>query len=292
MKNIFLAVTFAFNSLLAQEVPKVSAKMKFADIQLTIDADAQAKIQKKVNSLMQNRIYYNQFLERCNLYFPFIEKVFKEQKLPEDFKFLAIQESTLNPDAVSRSNAVGFWQFKDFTAKELGLRVDPQIDERKNIVSSSRAAAKYLKKNHYFLKNWIYTTLSYNLGLTGANQLLDRKYIGAKKLTLTKNTHNYIIHFLANRLAFKSNLGKGSIPQITLYEYQEAKGKTLDELTRITTLSRKELESYNRWLQSGYVPLDKEYSFLLPIPNNRKNELVAKLNLGKPEIFSYICRWF
>ena len=70
-------------------------------------------------------------IDRMLLYFPIIERIFKEEGVPEDFETLAIQESGLISDAVSSADAVGFWQFKDFTAQEVGLRVDKRIDERK-----------------------------------------------------------------------------------------------------------------------------------------------------------------
>jgi membrane-bound lytic murein transglycosylase D len=76
--------------------------------------------------------------DKARLYFPIIERIFAEERVPDAIKYLAIQESSLIPDAVSSANAVGYWQFKDFTAREVGLRVDRQVDERKNIVSASQ----------------------------------------------------------------------------------------------------------------------------------------------------------
>jgi hypothetical protein len=76
---------------------------------------------------------------------------------------MLLQESALIPDAVSTSKAVGFWQFKDFTAIEMGLRVDREVDERMNIASSSRAAARYLKKNNTFFNNWLYNKTTQKL---------------------------------------------------------------------------------------------------------------------------------
>ena len=64
------------------------------------------------------------------------------------------RESSLISDAVSTSNAVGFWQFKKATAEEVNLRVDQEIDERKSIVSATRGAATYLKKHQSYLDNW------------------------------------------------------------------------------------------------------------------------------------------
>jgi len=171
---------------------KVPDQMTFANIKLELDKDAQAAVQKKVNGLTRSQSFFQSFVDRCDIFFPLIEQIFEEEGLPDDFKYLSIQESTLIADAVSRSNAVGFWQFKEATARELGLVINKEIDERKNIIESSRGAAKYLKKNNYFMRNWIYTLLSYNLGLTGANSVLDRSLIGAEKMSLDKDTHIYI----------------------------------------------------------------------------------------------------
>src|SRR5690606_10078578 len=100
-------------------------------------------------------------VQRARTYFPIIERIFAEEDVPDDFKYLVIQESALIADAVSVSNAVGFWQFKDFTAIEMGLRVDKTVDERMNIVSSSRAAARYLKDRKSTRLNSSHVKISY-----------------------------------------------------------------------------------------------------------------------------------
>jgi len=146
--RIFAALFFAAVFPVAAQSPQVPHKMEFAGITLTIRDDARREIQKDVDALTQSPKHYAIKADRAKTYFPIIEKIFKEENVPDDFKFLALQESALIPDAVSSSNAVGFWQFKDFTAMEMGLRVDKQVDERMNIVASSKAAAKYLKKNN------------------------------------------------------------------------------------------------------------------------------------------------
>ena len=148
--KLLLALFFATTLTVAAQSPEVPHKMQFADLTLTIRDDARREIQKDVDALTRYTKSFNIKVERAKTYFPIIERIFAEENVPDDFKYLVIQESALIPDAVSVSNAVGFWQFKDFTAIEMGLRVDKQIDERMNIVSSSRAAARYLKKNNTF----------------------------------------------------------------------------------------------------------------------------------------------
>lgn len=266
--------------LQAQPNIKVPEKIKFANLQLELDTDAQNAVQKKVNGLTRSQRFYEQFVDRCNIYFPIIEEVFAEEKLPEDFKFLALQESALIPDAVSRSNAVGYWQFKDFTAKELGLQINNKVDQRKNIVSASHAAAQYLKKNNRFMRNWLYSLLSYNLGLTGANNISDRSNIGADKMKLDKNTHIYIIHFLAHKIAFEDAIHKSS-SLYKLLEYPHAGGKSINEIAKLSQIDPSELDKYNRWLKTEKVPEDRDYHFLLPAPMKRIKELRETLGLDK-----------
>ena len=140
--KLLTALFFAIPFTVAAQSPQVPHKMKFGDITLTIRDDARKEIQKDVDAFTRYQKSFNIKAERAKTYFPIIEKIFAEENVPDDMKYLVIQESALIPDAVSSSNAVGFWQFKDFTAIEMGLRVDREIDERLNIVASSRAAVR------------------------------------------------------------------------------------------------------------------------------------------------------
>ena len=164
--KIFFVLFFAVSTVAAQ-TPEVPHKIQFAGMTLSIRDDARREIQKDVNALTQSPKHHNIKVERAKTYFPIIEKVFQEENVPDDFKYLVLQESALIADAVSVSNAVGFWQFKEYTALEMGLRVDKEIDERMNIVASSRAAAKYIKKNNFYFNNWIYALQAYQMGAGG-----------------------------------------------------------------------------------------------------------------------------
>ena len=95
------------------------------------------EIQNEVDALHLNRKYLLLILDSVSIYFPIIEKILKEENIPDDFKYLSIQESSLISDAQSSSNAVGFWQFKSETAKSFGLQINKYVDERLNIISST-----------------------------------------------------------------------------------------------------------------------------------------------------------
>ena len=81
-----------------------------------------------------------------------IERILKEEEMPDDLKYLALQESALIPDAVSSSNAVGFWQFKKETAEDYGLTVNDKIDERKNMYHQLEQHLDILRIVTFFLR--------------------------------------------------------------------------------------------------------------------------------------------
>ncbi len=229
---------------------------------LTIRDDARREIQKDVDAMTQHPRYFNIKVERAKTYFPIIEKVFAEERLPDDFKYLVLQESALISDAVSVSNAVGFWQFKDFTALEMGLRVDKEIDERMNIYSATRGAAKYLKKNNYLFNNWLLALQSYQMGGGGVQRSVGDKYNGARHMEITSETYWYIKKFLAHKVAFE-NAVKGE-PQIKVVQYPIQSPKTLYEIASELSVDVATLKEYNKWARVGKIPADRPYSVIIP----------------------------
>lgn len=229
---------------------------------LTIRDDARREIQKDVDAMTLHPRYFNIKVERAKTYFPIIEKVFAEERLPDDFKYLVLQESALISDAVSVSNAVGFWQFKDFTAMEMGLRVDKEIDERMNIYSATRGAAKYLKKNNYLFNNWLLALQSYQMGGGGVQRSVGDKYNGARHMEITSETYWYIKKFLAHKIAYE-NAVKGE-PQIKVVQYQIQSPKTLSEIASELSIDEATLKEYNKWVRVGKIPADRPYSVIIP----------------------------
>ncbi len=229
---------------------------------LTIRDDARREIQKDVDAMTLHPRYFNIKVERAKTYFPIIEKVFAEERLPDDFKYLVLQESALISDAVSVSNAVGFWQFKDFTAMEMGLRVDKEIDERMNIYSATRGAAKYLKKNNYLFNNWLLALQSYQMGGGGVQRSVGDQYNGARHMEITSETYWYIKKFLAHKVAFE-NAVKGE-PQIKVVQYQIQSPKTLKEIAIELSVDESTLKEYNKWARADKIPTDRPYSIIIP----------------------------
>jgi len=242
--------------------------MEFAGMTLTIRDDARREIQKDVDALTASPRHHNIKVERAKTYFPLIQKVFEEENVPDDFKYLVLQESALIADAVSVSNAVGFWQFKEYTALEMGLRVDKEIDERLNIVSSSRAAARYIKKNNFFFNNWVYALQAYQMGAGGVMKTVDKGESGAKSMEINSSTYWYVKKFLAHKVAFENAVkGEG---ETKVVPYENRSKKSLSDLAREVSVNETELVQYNKWVKKGTIPEDRQYIVLIPMKGDGK----------------------
>lgn len=266
MEFRFFALFLFFPFLVEAQGPRVPSRLEFADMKLRIMEDARKEIQEDVDKLTRSPSYFNKQVEKAKSYFPIIERVFKEESLPEDFKYLVLQESGLISDAVSSSNAVGFWQFKDFTAMEVGLRVDRQVDERMNIVSASRGAARYLKKNNNsFFDNWLMSLQAYQMGPGTALKVGADKHRGEKSMTINKKTYWYVKKYLAHKIAYENAIN-GS-PQVKLIEHKATANESLDDIAGLYRVNSDEVDRYNKWLRKGRIPGDREYTVIVPTEN-------------------------
>ncbi|GHM98620.1 hypothetical protein WSM22_01100 [Cytophagales bacterium WSM2-2] len=260
----FFAAALIFFGVAASyaQTPQVPHKIRFAGMALTIRDDARREIQKEVDALTKSPRYFNIKVERARTYFPIIEKIFKEEDLPTDFKYLALQESSLVSDAVSTSNAVGFWQFKDFTAQEMGMRVDREIDERMNIVSASKGAARYIKQNNWYFNNWVLALQAYQMGKGGVIEALGDKYNGDSHMEINAETYWYVKKYLAHRIAFEDAC-EGT-PQLKVGLYESKGKKKLSDLAKEFSVEESTLKEHNKWIRSGTIPDDKPYMVAVP----------------------------
>ena len=275
--NFFIICLLHVFTLLANGIPVVTKEVEFGNMKLVLSRNVMAEIQKQVNSLTSSPKYYQMKVDRMLLYFPVIERVFKEEGVPEDFKYLAIQESGLISDAVSSADAVGFWQFKDFTAREVGLRVDKQIDERKNIVASSRGAATYLKRHNFLVDNWIYAMSAYQAGMGGARKYMNKSNYGARKLEINSSTHWYVKKFIAHKIAFQDRINDKHSQNLSLIEFKKGTNKNLSWIAKEFELDVDLIKTYNKWTRTGEIPEDKTYVVLIPTQQKVKNKTLSEV---------------
>lgn len=252
-------------NVLAQAPMAVPSEMEFAGIKLKITEGAKKEIEETIDLLTRSQYHFQLKADRSNLYMHFVEQVLREEGIPEDFKYLAIQEGEFISDAVSTSNAVGFWQFKKATAQELGLRVDNLVDERKHIIASTIGATKYFKRSNFVFDNWVLTLQSYLQGLTGTQRSVSEKYYGSKKFEVNKKTHWYVKKFLAHKLAFQDFVGEGrKHPDVQLQAF-EGQGKTLRQVGQQVGADYEELKRFNKWLHQSRIPTEKSYKVIYPV---------------------------
>jgi membrane-bound lytic murein transglycosylase D len=244
--------------------------MEFAGIKLKITEGAKREIEETLDLLTRSQHHFQLKVDRSNLYMHFVEQVLKEEGIPDDFKFLAIQEGEFISDAVSTSNAVGFWQFKKATAQEFGLRVDNSVDERKHIIASTVGATKYLKRSNFVFDNWVLALQSYLQGLTGTQRSVSEKLYGAKKFEVNKKTHWYVKKFIAHKIAFEGFVGKGiKHPDVNLSDYA-AKSKSLKQISQELDVDFDELKRFNKWLNQSKIPSEKDYFVIYPVRSGQK----------------------
>jgi membrane-bound lytic murein transglycosylase D len=153
----------------------------------------------------EQKEYFAKRLARSGRYFPMIAQVLQDAGLPQELAYLALIESNFQPHAVSPSGAVGLWQFIPQTARRFGLRIDSWVDERRDPVKSTRAAAAYLKELHARFGRWYLATAAYNAGQGAIHRAM--KDSGAKdfwslsaKAKLSDETRNFVPKFVAATL--------------------------------------------------------------------------------------------
>src|SRR6185437_14816316 len=118
MKKVLLSLLFFVLLVIAHaQQDETPSEVVFAGMRLKLSSSVRKTLASDMEMIRRNEKYFQAKVEKANIYFPIIEKVFQQEGFPDDFKYLALQESSLVPDAVSSSNAVGYWQFKKESAQ-------------------------------------------------------------------------------------------------------------------------------------------------------------------------------
>lgn len=254
----------------SQTLPPVPKRFTMFDLNVNLEENVRKTVEKEMAFLASKRVYVDSKLAKMAIYFPIIETIFDQENVPREFKYLCAQESSFIADAVSTSNAVGFWQFKAGTATDYGLRVDDMVDERKHIIASTRAAAKYLKNNNKTYQNWVSTLLSYRLGLTGAKNQVPSEWTAASEITITNSIDWYVIRNIAHFIYFENELAHFQPNGSYFYLYNNASGKPFSDIAQELQLNETELRKENLWCKTDVVPSDKDYTVLTLIKKDQK----------------------
>lgn len=203
-----------------------------------------------------------------HLYFPMIEAELDRQNLPMEFKYLAVVESALRPNAKSRAGAVGLWQFMYTTGKLFDLQVNSYVDERMDPYQSTVAACQYFKRLYKMYGNWELVLAAYNCGPGNVNRAI-RKSGGKTDYWelwpyLPRETRGYVPAFIAVNYIM-NNAQKHNIypvsPITTAFEIDTVytrKQVTFEQLTGALEVSKPFLEYLNPQYKQGIVPHTRE----------------------------------
>lgn len=211
--------------------------------------------------------------------FPIIEKILKEEGVPEDFKYLCVAESGLE-NVTSPANAGGYWQFIPSTAKVYGLEVGTDVDERCHLEKSTRAACKYLKKMKNQFGSWTMAAAGYNRGDGGLQAAVnDQQVQNYWDMWLNNETSRYVYRILAFKLIFENPQEYG-VKICPAQMYHPVETKTVKVATSIPSLPRfaeehhvtyRELRNLNPWIRNNKLTVATGKSYEIEIPKKPKS---------------------
>jgi len=238
------------------------------------------------NSIIRNHIHVYTLKKRDVLsailglkdyYFPMIEDIFDSYGLPAELKYMAVIESALNPNAVSRMGATGLWQFMYSTGRSYGLTINSVVDERRDPVKSTHAAAKFIKDLYSMYNDWTLVIAAYNCGPGNVNKAIRRS--GNKKdywdiyYRLPRETRGYIPQYVAATYAINYYTEHNVHPlplniPVARDTIMLNKNIHLSQISEVMGIPLKELRALNPQYRTGFVPAStKPLALTLPINN-------------------------
>jgi hypothetical protein len=181
---------------------KISGPLTFCNEPVPLnEADVKERLERELLASLDNSGEVILWLKRANRYFPYVEKALKDNALPDDLKYVVIAESSLKPLATSNRGAVGFWQFIENTGNKYGMKINNDIDERRNFFISTDAAINYFKDLYAIFGSWTLAAAAYNMGEEGLKtEMLMQKVNNYYRLYLNQETQRYVFRILAAKM--------------------------------------------------------------------------------------------
>ena len=253
---------------------KISEPLTFCNEPVPLsDPDVKERLERELLVSLDNSDDVILWLKRANRYFPHIEKVLKNNSLPDDLKYIVIAESSLKPLATSNKGAVGFWQFIENTGVKYGMKINNDIDERRNFFTSTEAATAYLKDLYTLFGSWTLAAAAYNMGEEGLKtEMLVQKVDNYYQLYLNQETQRYVFRILAAKIIMSNPkkygyyLTEGDLYKPVQFDRVEI---TANQPVPIHIIAQaamtyfKVIKDLNPHIKNYYLPAGK-YNLLLP----------------------------
>jgi membrane-bound lytic murein transglycosylase D len=249
------------------------------DIPIVLDSSVQAHI-RYFNTAIHGR--FGEWLFRLSRYRPLVDTIFTEFNLPSDLVYLSLVESGFNPYAYSRAKATGPWQFMKGTAKVYGLRVDNYVDERRDPIKSTVAAARYLRDLYDLFGAWPLAMAAYNAGEGKVMRALHKARAESfseisKTRLIRRETKEYVPRFMAATIIARN-------PDRYGFTQESAEPHQFDEaiitrpvhfraIANVTSIPYEELRLLNPELRRDATPPgDETYHLKVPVGMKAKVE--------------------
>jgi len=251
-------------------------KLEFAGEKVPLDYyDVRENLDRELLSTVYFHSQTIRYIKNMPRYFSIIEPILKSNDIPEDFKYLCVAESGFDPKAVSPAKAVGLWQLLESSAKENGLEINTEIDERYHIEKSTVAACRILKSAYQKYGSWSLVAASYNGGRAGLDQkIAAQKVKNYYDLLFVEETSRYVFRILALKMVMEDPAKYGfRIDKKQLYPVIET--STVEVKGPVTDLAAfaiekgityKTLKMFNPWLRETSLKNPARKTYILKIP--------------------------
>lgn len=287
--NVFLFQAFSEKEIHPDETIKPFEKMQMPPVYNVVIPEKLAFCNEPVpidmflvrefldRELTSNTYFHSSTImlfKRANRWFPIIEPILAEQKIPNDFKYLALIESSLE-NTVSPAGAAGVWQILAVTAREYGLEVNDGIDERYHLEKATVAACKYLRSSYEKFGSWTLAAAAYNTGNARITKSLSEQRVdNYYDLFLNQETARYIFRILAVKTIFENPQQYGyymdrreffpPIPTRTVEVTQTI--PSLVDFAGDHKITYKVLKYFNPWLRQETLPNASKRTYQIKIP--------------------------
>lgn len=227
-------------------------------------------------------------IKRATRVFPTIERILKEERVPEDMKYLCVIESGLQ-NVTSPAGAGGYWQFMKSTGQTYGLEISNEIDMRNDLEASTRAACRYLKELKRRFGGWTEAAAAYNCGENGlSRRLANQQQKSYYDLRLNQETQRYVYRILALKLIMQHPTDYGFIvrrcdtyPELP-FSTVKLSGKDVDlvQFAIDNGTTYKMLRLLNPWLTTDKLKNKPGNTYTVRIPIKKGTEYTT-LTKGK-----------
>jgi membrane-bound lytic murein transglycosylase D len=280
--------TYAIDIPEKVDFAKESVPVNMYDVRERLDRELLINVYWQSNTVLM--------IKRANRWFPVIIPILRQNKIPEDFKYLALIESEFI-NRTSPAGAEGFWQFLKDTGLKYDLEINDEIDERFNVEKATEAACKYFNEAFKKYNNWTMAAASFNRGITGIDKQIERQKVNNfYDLLLNEESSRYIFRILAIKIIMMHPTEYGFyLRKKDLYPPIPFKFITVD--SSITNLANfafnnkinfKILKGFNPWLRDNFLNNKEKKLYKIKIPKIEKlnyDSLLMEIE-GKNKIFN------